>query len=115
MDPSPTRATVLIDGAPVTILPRRAPVGNSGPIRGRPLAIFPAEPPTLPELPDVRLVATIEPGDQPGFAIQDLDHVNRCAYFDYQREKVYLRTSKAVKRACLRHRKFSWWSEPKES
>ena len=28
------------------------------------------------------------------------DHVNSCAYFDYQREKVYLRTSKAVRR-CL--------------
>jgi predicted RecB family nuclease len=39
------------------------------------------------------------------FALQDLDHVNRCAYFDYQREKVYLRTSKAVRRACLRQRK----------
>jgi predicted RecB family nuclease len=34
------------------------------------------------------------------FALQDFDHVNRCAYFDYQREKVFLRTSKAVRRAC---------------
>jgi predicted RecB family nuclease len=39
------------------------------------------------------------------FALPDLDHVNRCAYFDYQREKVYLRTSKAVRRACLKPRK----------
>jgi predicted RecB family nuclease len=39
------------------------------------------------------------------FAIEDLDHVNSCAYFDYQREKVYLRTSKAVRRAYLKHRK----------
>src|SRR5262249_40472342 len=31
------------------------------------------------------------------FAVQDFDHVNRCAWFDYQREKVYLRTSKAVR------------------
>ena len=37
----PTRATVWIEGAPVTILPRRAPVGTSGPIRGRTLAVFP--------------------------------------------------------------------------
>ena len=49
-------------------------------------------------------------GEPPGvlpakFAIQDFDHVNRCAYFDYQREKVFLRTSKAVRRACLRLRK----------
>jgi predicted RecB family nuclease len=39
------------------------------------------------------------------FAVQDFNHVNRCAWFDYQREKVYLRTSKAIRRACLRHRK----------
>jgi hypothetical protein len=37
--------------------------------------------------------------------LQDFDHVNRCAWFDYQREKVYLRTSKAVRVACLRHLK----------
>lgn len=35
------RATVAIDGTTVTLLPRRAPVGNSGPIRGRPLTVFP--------------------------------------------------------------------------
>ena len=39
------------------------------------------------------------------FAMEDLDHINRCAYFDYQREKVCLRTSKAVRRACLKDRK----------
>jgi len=39
------------------------------------------------------------------FALEDLDHVNSCAYFDYQREKVYLRTSEAVRRACRNHRK----------
>jgi predicted RecB family nuclease len=39
------------------------------------------------------------------FAIQDFDRVNRCAYFDYQREKVYLRTSEVVRKACLRQRK----------
>ena len=42
---------------------------------------------------------------RPNFALQDFDHVNRCAYFDYQREKVFLRTSKAIRRACLRHKK----------
>jgi predicted RecB family nuclease len=42
---------------------------------------------------------------RPKFAVPDLEHVNRCAYFDYQREKVYLRTSKAVRRACMRSRK----------
>jgi predicted RecB family nuclease len=39
------------------------------------------------------------------FAIQEFDHVNRCAYFDYQREKVFLRTSEVVRRACLRQDK----------
>lgn len=39
------------------------------------------------------------------FALQDFDHVNRCAWFDYQREKVYLRTSKAIRRACRCRRK----------
>ena len=42
---------------------------------------------------------------QAKFTIQDFDHVNQCAYFDYQREKVFLRTSKVVKRACLHLRK----------
>jgi predicted RecB family nuclease len=36
------------------------------------------------------------------FSIPDFDHVNQCAYFDYQREKVFLRTSKAVRRACVK-------------
>jgi predicted RecB family nuclease len=39
------------------------------------------------------------------FAVEDFNHVNRCAYFDYQREKIYLRTSRVVRRACLKHRK----------
>jgi hypothetical protein len=37
------------------------------------------------------------------FAVEDFDYVNRCAWFDYQREKVFLRTSKAVRRACPRY------------
>ena len=39
------------------------------------------------------------------FTLQDFDHVNRCAYFDYQRDKVFLRNSKAIQRASLRHSK----------
>jgi predicted RecB family nuclease len=39
------------------------------------------------------------------FTIQDFDHANSCAYFDYQREKIFLRTSKAVRKACLNRRK----------
>jgi predicted RecB family nuclease len=42
---------------------------------------------------------------RPNFSLEDFDHVNRCAYFDYQREKIFLRTNKAVRRACLQLRK----------
>jgi len=41
----------------------------------------------------------------PKFALPEFEYINRCAYFDYQREKVFLRTSKAIRRACLRHSK----------
>jgi hypothetical protein len=69
----PWHATVLIDGAPVTILPRRAPVGNGGPIRGRTLAIYPGDPPPqLSERRDAVLAATVEPGAELGFAVLDL-------------------------------------------
>ena len=42
---------------------------------------------------------------RPRFVLQDFDHVNRCAYFDYQRDKVFIRTSAAVRQACLRQRR----------
>jgi hypothetical protein len=42
---------------------------------------------------------------QATFTINDFDYVNQCAYFDYQREKVFLRTSKGVKRASRNVRK----------
>ena len=77
MLPGPTRATVLIDDVPVTILPRRAPVGNSGPIRGRTLAVFPVaegEGRAASEALEGRpvLTATVEPGALPAFALLDL-------------------------------------------
>ena len=67
------RATIEFDGASVTILPRRAPVGNSGPIRGRALAVVPGDPPpTLDADLGTVVQATVEPGARPGFAILDL-------------------------------------------
>jgi hypothetical protein len=33
------------------------------------------------------------------FALPDLEFVNQCAYFDYQREKVFLRTNDAIRKA----------------
>jgi predicted RecB family nuclease len=39
------------------------------------------------------------------FVLPDFKYINKCAYFDYQREKVYFRTSKAVRRACVAARR----------
>jgi predicted RecB family nuclease len=36
------------------------------------------------------------------FFFPDLAHINRCAYFDYQRDKIYVRTSDEVKRSIRR-------------
>jgi hypothetical protein len=96
--PSPARATIWIDGAPVTILPRRAPVGNSGPIRGRTLAVFvlptpfeASESAALLEigeqlravLPSGRwhegFLGKVEPGEWPGQAIFDLSEDEAAA------------------------------------
>ena len=99
MPSGPTRATVLLDDGPVTILPKRAPVGNSGPIRGHTLAVFPladgAAPATVDVPGDVAAVpgdtadvpvqrprtfqATIEPSAQPAFALLDLDERDAVA------------------------------------
>jgi predicted RecB family nuclease len=42
---------------------------------------------------------------KPRFEAEELDAINKCSYFDYQRSKVYLRTSKAVRIALRRERK----------
>ncbi|MCD4818502.1 MAG: TM0106 family RecB-like putative nuclease [Candidatus Cloacimonetes bacterium] len=33
------------------------------------------------------------------FQLKDFDKINKCAYFDYQRNKIYLRTNKNIKKA----------------
>lgn len=38
------------------------------------------------------------------FAFPEFDYINKCAYFDYQRTKIYWRTNKRVKRITLRSR-----------
>ncbi|MCX7424571.1 MAG: IS66 family transposase [Planctomycetia bacterium] len=43
-------------------------------------------------------------GRNPFFS-PDLEWINRCAYFDYQRERVYIRTSEAVKKSEQRKRR----------
>src|SRR5262249_57904589 len=39
------------------------------------------------------------------FFCPELAHINRCAYADYQRDKVYLRTSPAVRKSLRRKRR----------
>ena len=41
------------------------------------------------------------------FFCPEMDHINKCAYSDYQREKVYLRTSPAVRRSLRRKQRAS--------
>lgn len=41
------------------------------------------------------------------FFCPDLEHINRCAYSDYQRDKVYLRTSSAIRQSLRRKRRAS--------
>jgi hypothetical protein len=40
-DAAPARVTVALAAGTVTLLPRRAPVGNSGPIRGETVTVLP--------------------------------------------------------------------------
>lgn len=78
------RATVELDGSTVTLLPRRAPVGNSTLIRGRALTVFPLGAgadsdentrllrAVLPR-PDAEICpALMQPGDLSGVAVFDL-------------------------------------------
>ena len=80
-----TRATVQLADGPVTILPKRAPVGNSGPIRGRTLAVL-ATPSAAMEL-HVALTehgaecftAVLAPGARPAVAVANLAEADALA------------------------------------
>ena len=39
------------------------------------------------------------------FALPDLEIINNAAYFDYQREKVFLRTNDAIRKARTKRRR----------
>jgi predicted RecB family nuclease len=67
-----------------------------------------AAPPSSPSVAWADQVGTAPTHRQFGgarFDLPDFDHINRCGYFDYQREKVFLRTNKAVRRACRLERR----------
>lgn len=81
----PIRVTVTFEDGTVTLLPRRAPVGNSGPIRGETLAALPLIGSQLSEMADrltvflgrpvVHAPATLSIGagdGQPGIAVLGL-------------------------------------------
>src|SRR5262249_40404146 len=44
------------------------------------------------------------------FALPDLQFVNQCAYFDYQRDKVFLRTNDAIRKAKAMKKR---WEKPR--
>jgi predicted RecB family nuclease len=75
-------------------------IGEAAQSRGDGLAVPPSSP-AVAWLNEVTAPSSRREFCRATFAVQDFDHVNRCAYFDYQREKVFVRTSEAVRRACL--------------
>jgi len=67
--------------------------------------------PTLLPDEDIR-VSTVEEPDRydwkygpVDFFHSDFEHINKCAYFDYQRQRVYVRTNKTLKRRLGRPNK----------
>ena len=52
---------------------------------------------------DLQSVSYLKWG-KPRFQIPEFEKINKYAYFDYQRNKVYLRTNKNVKRAINREK-----------
>lgn len=72
------RFVVQLPGGDVTLLPRRAPLGNSAPIRGRTLVIVAASdaeseaPLTIVPAAADRFAASILPGERSALALPDL-------------------------------------------
>jgi predicted RecB family nuclease len=62
--------------------------------------------PTVASIQDIRRKGRYKCGT-PEFFCPELAHINECAYSDYQREKVYLRTSPAVRKSLQRKQRTS--------
>jgi predicted RecB family nuclease len=65
---------------------------------------------TTPPSPIAAWVDEITPSrrrtwSRPAFVLQDFDEIHRWAYFDYQRERIFLRTSEPIRKACQHLRK----------
>jgi predicted RecB family nuclease len=55
-------------------------------------------------VPDVKWQFNRPDWGKPQFARPEFDYVNRCSYFDYQRQKIYVRTNKNMARQNVRRR-----------
>jgi predicted RecB family nuclease len=59
-------------------------------------------PPQVARAEDIPAFTTRREFGRGHFAVPELEYVNRCAYFDYQRDKVFLRTNKTLRRVRAR-------------
>jgi predicted RecB family nuclease len=53
---------------------------------------------------DINTVSSRQKYGKSSFVIPDFEHINSCAYFDYQREKVFLRAGGSVRKARSRRK-----------
>ena len=53
---------------------------------------------------DINTVSSRQKYGKSTFVIPDFEHINACAYFDYQREKVFLRANGSVRKARSRRK-----------
>jgi predicted RecB family nuclease len=61
-----------------------------------------ATPPKVARAEDIPASTTRREFGRGHFAFPELEYVNQCAYFDYQRDKVFLRTNKTLRRVHAR-------------
>src|SRR5262249_15432679 len=74
-------------------------VGEAACSRGERGAVSPGGP-TIAWADEIEIPSGRREWCRSDFALEDFGHINRCAYFDYQREKVFIRTNGVVRRAC---------------
>ena len=53
---------------------------------------------------DINLNTTYNFGDT-NYLVPEFDFINKCAYFDYQRNKIYVKTDKNIKKAIEKKKK----------
>ena len=56
-------------------------------------------------IPDLKPQFTRPNWGTPQFARSDFDYINRCSYFEYQREKIYVRTNRNMAKQNVRKKK----------